>query len=59
MMRARLGTDAEGIAEAVLFLTFPISFILRVLPRIEIYEPLDADTYGERERENRDRNKET
>ena len=33
-------------AEAVLFLTFLISFILRVLPRVEMYEPVRAETYG-------------
>jgi len=33
-------------AEAVLFLTFLISFILRVLPRVEMYEPVGAEVYG-------------
>jgi hypothetical protein len=33
-------------AEAVLFLTFLISFILRVLPRVEAYEPVGAEAYG-------------
>ena len=33
-------------AEAVLFLTFLISFILRVLPRVEMYEQVRAETYG-------------
>ena len=33
-------------AEVVLFLTFLISFILRVLPRIEMYEPVNAQSYG-------------
>ena len=33
-------------AEAVLFLTFLISFILRVLPRVEMYEPVGAEAYG-------------
>lgn len=43
--------DAEAnvlkvCAEAVLFLTFLISFILRVLPRVEVYEPVGAKAYG-------------
>jgi hypothetical protein len=33
-------------AEAVLFATFLISFILRVLPRVEMYEPVGAEAYG-------------
>jgi hypothetical protein len=33
-------------AEVVLFLTFLISFILRVLPRVEMYEPVGAEAYG-------------
>lgn len=33
-------------AEAVLFLTFLISFVLRVLPRINSYEPLQSEHYG-------------
>eukprot|EP01044_Picomonas_judraskeda_P002936 COSAG03_NODE_226_length_10318_cov_14.007925_2_plen_1266_part_00 len=33
-------------AEAVLFLTFLTSFILRVLPRVEAYEPVGAEAYG-------------
>jgi hypothetical protein len=32
--------------ESVLFMTFLISFILRVLPRVEMYEPFQSDDYG-------------
>ena len=44
--RERSANVLKTAAELVLFLTFLISFILRVLPRIEAYEPLAADTYG-------------
>ena len=44
--RERSANVLKTAAELVLFLTFLISFILRVLPRIEAYEPLSADTYG-------------
>ena len=44
--RERSANVLKTAAELVLFLTFLISFILRVLPRIEAYEPLTADTYG-------------
>jgi hypothetical protein len=42
-------TDANALklfAEVVLFLTFLISFILRVLPRVEMYEPAGPEAYG-------------
>ena len=32
-------------AEALIFMTFLISFVLRVLPRIETFEPLNAKSY--------------
>eukprot|EP01047_Picozoa_sp_COSAG01_P022952 COSAG01_NODE_1381_length_10520_cov_2.661710_15_plen_254_part_00 len=36
----------KALVEAQIFLTFLISFILRVLPRIAAFEPLDAEVYG-------------
>ena len=36
----------KSCAESILFLTFLISFILRVLPRVEAYEPLHSQDYG-------------
>eukprot|EP01045_Picozoa_sp_COSAG04_P031660 COSAG04_NODE_5935_length_1451_cov_1.517751_2_plen_244_part_01 len=36
----------KSCAECVLFLTFLVSFIIRVLPRVEVYEPLQAADYG-------------
>ena len=36
----------KACAEGVLFLTFLISFILRVMPGIETYEPWGHEAYG-------------
>ena len=36
----------KGLVEAQIFLTFLISFILRVLPHIVSYEPFGAQFYG-------------
>jgi hypothetical protein len=44
--RAAEANVLKVCAEAVLFLTFLISFILRVLPRVEMYEPVGAEAYG-------------
>ena len=36
----------KALVEAQIFVTFLISFILRVLPKIASSEPVEADTYG-------------
>ncbi len=38
----------KTLVDAQLFLTFLLSFLLRVLPRLELqwYEPLSAEVYG-------------
>jgi hypothetical protein len=36
----------KALVEAQIFLTFLISFILRVLPRVAVFEPLGAEFYG-------------
>jgi hypothetical protein len=36
----------KALVEAQIFLTFLVSFVLRVLPRVALYEPLGAEAYG-------------
>jgi hypothetical protein len=36
----------KALVEAQIFLTFLVSFILRVLPRVAVFEPLGAEAYG-------------